>query len=144
MGSCPAPGLSVGPARSPAPVTDYGRSKLAAEVLVRAMPLSWTIVRPPVVYGEWDRATLKVFQLARRGVVPVFGDGSQELSVIHAADLARSLIAAAVSPRAAGHVYFAAHPSITTRRAFVMEAGRALGRPRPPVIPDPPLVGRGG
>jgi len=116
-------GHPIDETRPPAPITDYGRSKLAAEVLVRAMPLSWTIVRPPVVYGEWDRATLKVFQLARRGVVPVFGDGSQELSVIHAEDLARSLIAAAVSPRAAGHVYFAAHPTITTSRAFVLEAG---------------------
>jgi len=136
-------GHPIDETRPPAPVTDYGRSKLAAEVLVRAMPLSWTIVRPPVVYGEWDRGTLKVFQLARRGVVPVFGDGSQELSVIHAEDLARSLIAAAISPKAAGHVYFAAHPTITTSRAFVMEAGRALGRPRPRVIPVPPLVARG-
>src|SRR5437762_8189543 len=25
------------------PITDYGRSKLAAEVLVRAMPMEWTI-----------------------------------------------------------------------------------------------------
>jgi nucleoside-diphosphate-sugar epimerase len=64
------------------------------------------------------------------------------LSVIHAEDLAHSLIAAAVSPQAAGHVYFAAHPTITTSRAFVMEAGRALGRPRPRVIPVPPLVAR--
>src|SRR5438874_7437969 len=129
--------------RPPAPVTDYGRSKLAAEVLVRAMPLAWTIVRPPVVYGEWDRGTLKIFQLARRGVVPVFGDGSQELSVIHAEDLARSLITAASSPHAAGHVYFATHPATTTSRAFVIAAGRALGRPQTRVIPVPPLVARG-
>ncbi len=97
------PGHAIDENRPPQPVTDYGRSKLAAEVLVRAMPASlpWTIVRPPVVYGEWDRVTLKMFQLARRGVVPVFGDGSQELSVIHAEDLARSLIAAGTSPAAA-------------------------------------------
>jgi nucleoside-diphosphate-sugar epimerase len=125
------------------PVTDYGRSKLAAEVLVRAMPspLAWTIVRPPVVYGEWDRGTLKIFQLARRGVVPVFGDGSQELSVIHAEDLARSLIAAATSPAAAGRIYFAAHPTTTSSRELVLAAGRALGR-TPRIVPVPPLVAR--
>lgn len=140
------PGHPIDETRAPAPVTDYGRSKLAAEVLVRAAPASlpWTIVRPPVVYGEWDRGTLKIFQLARRDVAPVFGDGSQELSVIHAEDLARSLIAAATSPAAVGRVYFAAHPTVTTSRALVVAAGRALGRARAPrILPVPPLVARG-
>lgn len=138
------PGHPIDEARPPAPVTDYGRSKLAAEVLVRAMPLAWTIVRPPLVYGEWDRATLKIFQLARRGVVPLFGDGSQELSVIHAEDLAHSLIAAATSPAAVGGVYFAAHPTVTTTRGLALAAGRALGRERAPrILPVPPLVARG-
>src|SRR5437867_7721465 len=100
------PGHPIDEARPPAPITDYGRSKLAAEILVQAMPLEWTIVRPPVVYGEWDRGTLKVFQLARRGIVPVFGDGSQELSVIHAEDLAKALIVAAESPAASRHIYY--------------------------------------
>src|SRR5437867_3007735 len=138
-------GHPIDETRPPMPVTDYGRSKLAAEVLVRAMPpsLPWTIVRPPVVYGEWDRGTLKIFQLARRGVVPVFGDGSQELSVIHAEDLARSLIAAATSPAAAGRVYFAAHPTTTTSRALVLAAGRAMGARGPRIIPVPPFVARG-
>jgi len=137
------PGHPIDETRPPMPVTDYGRSKLAAEVLVRAMPspLAWTIVRPPVVYGEWDRGTLKIFQLARRGVVPVFGDGSQELSVIHAEDLARSLIAAATSPAAAGRIYFAAHPTTTSSRELVLAAGRALGR-TPRIVPVPPLVAR--
>ena len=142
VGGPTTPGHPIDENRPPMPVTDYGRSKLAAEVLVRAMPLAWTIVRPPVVYGEWDRGTLKIFQLARRGVVPVFGEGSQELSVIHAEDLARSLIAAATSPAAVGRVYFAAHPTTTTSRELVLAAGRALGR-TPRIVPVPPLVARG-
>jgi nucleoside-diphosphate-sugar epimerase len=138
------PGHPIDETRPPAPVTDYGRSKLAAEVLVRAMPFEWTIVRPPVVYGEWDRGTLKIFQLAQRGLVPVFGDGSQELSIIYAEDLARSLIAAGTSPAAAGRVYFAAHPAATTSRDLVLGVGRALGRERAPrILPVPALVARG-
>ena len=138
------PGHPIDESRPPAPVTDYGRSKLAAEVLVRAMRLPWTIVRPPVVYGEWDRGTLKIFQLAKRGVVPVFGDGSQELSVIHAVDLAQALIAAATASAAAGRLYFATHPVATTSRELVLACGRALGIPRPPrIVPVPPLVARG-
>lgn len=138
------PGHPIDESRPPQPVTDYGRSKLAGEVLARAMPpsLPWTIVRPPVVYGEWDRGTLTIFRLARRGFVPVFGDGSQELSVIHAEDLARALIAAATTPGAAGRIYFAAHPDVTTSRALVRAVGRALGG-TPRVIPVPALVARG-
>lgn len=138
------PGHPVDEARPPAPVTDYGRSKLAAEVLVRAMPFEWTIVRPPLVYGEWDRGTLTIFQLARRGFAPVFGDGLQELSVIYAEDLASSLIAAANAPAAAGQVYFASHPTVTTTRELVIAVGRALGRARPPrILQVPPIVARG-
>src|SRR2546422_6018303 len=111
-----SPGHPIDEARPPAPVTPYGQSKLAAEVLVRAMPFPWTIVRPPTVYGEWDHEVLKVFKLALRGVVPVFGDGSQELSVIYAGDLAGALVAAATSPNAARKVYYTAHPAITTDR----------------------------
>ncbi len=135
------PGHPIDETRPPAPVTDYGRSKLAAEVLVQVMPLPWTIVRPPLVYGEWDRGTLKIFQLAKSGVLPVFGDGSQELSVIHAEDLARAIVAAATAPAAAGHVYFAAHPTTTTSRALATAVAQALGK-RPRVVGIPPFVAR--
>ena len=135
-------GHPIDETRHPAPVTDYGRSKLAAEVLVRAMPFPWTIVRPPVVYGEWDRGTLKIFQLARAPVAPVFGDGSQELSVIHAADLARALVVAGTSPAAQGRVYFATHSTTTTSRDLIVACARAQGRRSPRVVPVPPLVAR--
>ncbi|HEY6209910.1 MAG TPA: NAD(P)-dependent oxidoreductase, partial [Gemmatimonadales bacterium] len=124
----PAPrGQPIDESRPPAPVTPYGRSKLSAELLVRAAPVPWTIVRPPMVYGERDRELFKLFKLARAAVVPVFGDGSQELSVIYAADLADAVIAAATAQRSAGMVYFAAHPSVTTSRELVRAIGRAVG-----------------
>jgi nucleoside-diphosphate-sugar epimerase len=135
------PGRPIDETRSPAPVTPYGQSKLAAEVLVRGMALSWTIVRPPTVYGEWDREVLRVFKLARAGVAPVFGDGSQELSVIYAGDLAAALVAAATSPVAANRVYYAAHPAVTTSRELVRAVGRAVGR-APRIVPLPKPLAR--
>lgn len=126
----------------PQPVSDYGRSKVAGELLVRASGLPWTIVRPPVVYGEWDREVLKVFKMARLGLAPVFGDGSQEISVIYAGDLARALATVATTPAAAGHVYYAAHPRATSTRGLVLAVGRALQK-NPFVIPIPPALARG-
>jgi len=136
------PGQPIDESRPPSPVTPYGQSKLAAEVLVKAMARAWTIVRPPAVYGEWDHEFLKVFRLARLGFAPVFGDGSQELSVIYAGDLATALVAAAVTPAAANRTYYAAHPAVTTSRALVRSIGRAMGR-EVRVLPLPGPLARG-
>ena len=135
------PGQPIDETRPPSPVTPYGQSKLAAELLVRAMAGSWTIVRPPTVYGEWDREVLKVFKLARAGLAPVFGDGSQELSVIYAGDLAAALVAAATAPATARQVYYAAHPDMTTSRELVRAVGRAVGR-QPRIVPLPGPLAR--
>jgi nucleoside-diphosphate-sugar epimerase len=136
------PGKPIDETRPPSPVTPYGQSKLAAELVVRTMAGSWTIVRPPTVYGEWDREVLKVFKLARTGLAPVFGDGSQELSVIYAGDLAAALVAAANAPAAANRVYYAAHPVVTTSRELVRAIGRAVGR-EPRIVPLPRPLARG-
>jgi dihydroflavonol-4-reductase len=110
------------------PVTAYGRSKLAAEQVVRSTSLPWTIVRPPIVYGPRDREVLKVFRLARLGIAPVLGSGEQELSAIHASDLAEALIAAGTAGRAIGQTYNACHPEVFTSREFGRAIGASMGR----------------
>jgi nucleoside-diphosphate-sugar epimerase len=141
VGGPTVPGRPIDESRAPAPVTDYGRSKLAAEELVRAAALPWTIVRPPVVYGERDKETLRIFRLARAHLGPVIGDGTQELSVVYADDLADALIAAAQAPAAVRNLYYAAHPVATTSRGLVEAVGRAVGT-RPRHLPVPGTLAR--
>lgn len=126
----------------PRPVTAYGRSKLAAEGVVTASLLPWTIVRPPMVYGPRDQEVLKVFRLARLGIAPVLGDGTQELSAVHGADLADALVAAGTTAAAAGRTYYACHPEVFTGADMARAVGRAMGR-RPAVIRVPAAIGRG-
>jgi nucleoside-diphosphate-sugar epimerase len=126
----------------PRPVTAYGRSKLAAEQVVTASGLAWTIVRPPMVYGPRDQEVLKVFRLARLGLAPVLGDGTQELSAVHGADLADALIAVGGSGAAVGRAYYACHPEIFTGAEMARAVGRAMGR-SPAVIRVPASIGRG-
>lgn len=124
------PGLPrTGVDETDAPVTMYGRSKLASELVVREAPLDWTILRPPTVYGPGDTANLhSVFRAARRfGTAPVFGDGSQEVSLIHVDDLAAAIIAA-TSAGAVGGTYYVNHPQPLTSEQLVREIGRAVGR----------------
>lgn len=119
------PGHPLTGSETPQPVTQYGRSKLAGEAVVRDGKLPWTIVRPPMVYGPNDAEVLKVFKLVRTGIVPIFGDGSQELSAIYGPDLADALIAAAASEQTAGKTYYACHPEVFTSGAFVQAVARA-------------------
>jgi nucleoside-diphosphate-sugar epimerase len=123
------PGQVVDESSGPGPVTAYGRSKKAGEEAVRASRVPFTIVRPPAVYGSGDRAFLPLFRAAARGVVPLLGDGAQEITLVHASDLARALVAAATAASTRGATYHAGHPEPVTQRALAEAVGRAVGRP---------------
>ena len=112
-----------------APVTMYGRSKNAAEQVVRQSHLPWVIARPPAVYGPRDRDNfLQVFKLVRSGFAPVFGDGSQELSMVYAPDLARALELVGTTPGIESRAYFTNHPEVVTTADLVRRIGRLMGR----------------
>ncbi len=113
----------------PAPVTAYGRSKLAGEDVVRTGAVPWVILRPPTVYGPHDRDNLiKVFRLVRLGAVPVFGDGSQELSAVYAPDLAEAAVLAGTEPAVASGTYFVNHPEVITSGDLVRLIGKTMHR----------------
>jgi nucleoside-diphosphate-sugar epimerase len=110
------------------PLTAYGRSKLAGEEIVRSSALPWTIVRPPAVYGPHDTEMLTVFRAARFGLVPVFGDAAQELSLIYGPDLAHALVAAGTSDATAGGTFYACHREVVTSGHLVRTIAAAMGR----------------
>jgi len=124
------------------PVTAYGRSKLAGEEVVRAGALPWVILRPPMVYGPRETEVLKLFKLARLGVAPVFGKGTQELSAVYGPDLAEAIVAAGTSAAAVGNIYLPCHPEVFTSSEFSRAIGTSLGR-RVTVIGVPEVVARG-
>jgi nucleoside-diphosphate-sugar epimerase len=74
-------------------LSHYCSSKAEAEVLVKASGLSWTIVRPPGVYGPGDRETLALFKAAQTRLMP-FPAGHQRMSWIYVGDLCAAMAAA--------------------------------------------------
>lgn len=81
----------------PSPVSHYGRSKLAGERVAegRADKIPITIVRPAIVFGEYDREFFRIFDLVAHGWHLVPGLKKKYFSLIHAEDLAKALILAA-------------------------------------------------
>jgi nucleoside-diphosphate-sugar epimerase len=117
----------------PIPVSRYGRAKLAAERAARragrGVPI--TVVRPPMVLGEHDRGSLPLFRAAARGVAVAPVRARCEVSVVHARDLARALVAAAERGERVDDlggdgtgVYYAP----ATEAIDFLELGRAVGR----------------
>ena len=112
-----------------APVTMYGRSKLASERALRDVPLPWVILRPPTVYGPRDRDNLlAIFKAARYGIAPVFGDGSMEVSLIHVEDLADAIVLAGTTQGLGGRTFYVNHPEVTSTAALVRTIGGEVGR----------------
>lgn len=74
-------------------LSHYGASKAGTELLLtaRKWPFSWTIVRPPAIYGPGDMEILKLFQATRFGILPAPGSKKNRFSMIHASDLARAI-----------------------------------------------------
>jgi nucleoside-diphosphate-sugar epimerase len=123
---------------TPRPVSAYGRSKLAGEapVLAEQDRMSVAIIRPPVIYGPRDRALLPVYKAARLGIVPVYGDGSNMISWIHASDCADAIARLTFEEVPNGAVYTVSDGQPHTWRGLIEAYGAATGR-RPRVIAVP-------
>jgi len=136
---------------SPAPVSAYGRSKLAGELAAAryAGEMEITIVRPPIVFGPGDRGVLELFRpIARSGLHVVPGREERRFSLIHVADLAALLLLAVEKGErlrpdgGPGHgVYFVAADHDPTYAELGQAMARALGKERATVVHLPgPLV----
>src|SRR5690606_18299106 len=115
-------------AEAPAPLTAYGRTKLAGEILARGAEEAGTgvvAVRAPVVYGPGDRALLPYFRLIRGGLAPAPGGEDRKLHLIFAPDLALAL-RNAVDARPALHAV--ADPTVYRWSEVVAAIAEGLGR----------------
>ncbi|MEW5702423.1 MAG: NAD-dependent epimerase/dehydratase family protein [Candidatus Zixiibacteriota bacterium] len=93
-----------------APLTPYGKSKLAGEqkVMETAGELPVVSVRPPAVYGPGDTEVLGFFQAVRWHIKPQFGRRMQRVSLVHVGDLVRGILLACESPESVGHTFYIA------------------------------------
>jgi nucleoside-diphosphate-sugar epimerase len=126
------PGTVAAPAREdapPAPVSEYGRSKLAAErEVTQGCRVPYVILRPGGVFGPRDVEFLPLFRAARWRLVPAFGGGRQELSLVFARDLAAVVLAALERDLPPGLVCQVASAEVVTARQLTAEIAAVMGR----------------
>jgi len=112
----------------PHPVNAYGRSKLAAERVVREQAtVPWIILRPCAVYGPGDRGFLPVARLARLGLFPLATPAATPFSFVYVADLAEAVVSA-LDSAVSEDALFVAHARSHTVEALLRGLAHELAR----------------
>lgn len=105
----------------PSPTSDYGRSKLEAEALVRQSGLPYCIVRPAMVVGA-DMRVNSHFAVFARHAIKRSPIGRFALpgrfSVVHVEDLSNALWLCAIHPDANGRTLFCAGEPVELAEFF--------------------------
>ncbi len=72
--------------------TAYQRTKAAAERIVKTSGLSYTIIRPSMIFGEEDKSINQFRKVCRTGFFPLFGNG--KVQPVHVDVVAQVVLAA--------------------------------------------------
>jgi len=107
----------------------YHRSKYAAEELVVASGLDYTIFRPSLIFGPKDAFVNMLAGFIRSfSIVPVIGDGKYRMQPISADDVARCYAIALEKPETVGKAYNLCGPDRLNYLEIVDAVARALDR----------------
>jgi nucleoside-diphosphate-sugar epimerase len=122
------------------PTDPYGRSKLAAESVVRAAGVPFTILRPVVVYGPNPKGNFKsVVQLASSPWPLPFGGFNSRRSLLGIDNLISAILFALDHPATVGETYLVADPTPVSIRELLTMLRKARGR-RPRLMNIPPQL----
>ena len=114
------------------------------EAFCAAQGVSWTILRPTLIYVEGrDGNVSRLASLIRRfKVLPLSGAGAGRRQPVHAEDLAIGALEAAQAPAASNRAYDLTGGEILTYRVMAERVFQGLGR-RPAILTLPPWLFRG-
>ena len=113
---------------TPSPDTIYGRTKLAAEVVVNEFrgDLETVIIRLGEIYGPGDMRLLKLFKMAQTGKSLIIGEGRNRHHPIFIDDAIDALLRAASLPAANGETFVLAGNDILTSRQMIYHIAEAI------------------
>jgi nucleoside-diphosphate-sugar epimerase len=121
----------------PRPTNPYGRSKLAAEQAIRASGVSFTILRPVVVYGDGAKGNFAtVHKIARLPIPLPFAALTAQRSVLSIQNLCSAVATVLTNSHAPGETFIVSDPTPLTIPDVIAHYRATLGRP-PWLMPIP-------
>ncbi|MFG3591808.1 NAD-dependent epimerase/dehydratase family protein [Bradyrhizobium sp. RDI18] len=113
----------------PMPNNAYGRSKLAAEKAIRAAGISFTILRPVVIYGQGEKGNFATVHRLSRVPIPLpFGALTAQRSVLSIQNLCSAVETALRNPHARGQTFIVSDPTPVTIAELIARHRAGLGR----------------
>ena len=109
----------------------YQRTKGAAEALVRASDLDWTVFRPSVIFGREDRFLNLFASVLKILPVVLLGSPRARFQPVYVEDVAAALVASLDRREAFGKTYELCGPRVYTLRELVALVGDLTGHRRP-------------
>lgn len=132
------------------PEDDYGKSKLAAELVLSEIAartnMQIVILRPAVVYGPGMVANMyALFRIVDRGLPLPLASVENRRSLIYVGNFADAIIKVVERPRVSGETFLVSDGQDLSTPELIRATARALGRPAR-LFPVPPrllrLIGR--
>jgi nucleoside-diphosphate-sugar epimerase len=113
----------------PTPNNAYGRSKFAAEQAIRAAGISFTILRPVVIYGEGEKGNFAIVHRISRLPIPLpFGALSAQRSVLSIQNFNSAVATALSNPGARGETFIVSDPAPVTVANLIARHREGYGR----------------
>jgi nucleoside-diphosphate-sugar epimerase len=121
----------------PRPNNAYGRSKLAAERSIHLAGVSFTILRPVVMYGDGEKGNFAAIHKISRLPIPLpFGKLTGKRSVLSIQNFCSAVELALTNSRARGETFIVSNPTPVTVSELIAHYRASLDRP-PGLIPLP-------
>lgn len=121
----------------PTPSNSYGRSKFAAEQAIRAAGVSFTILRPVVIYGDGEKGNFAAIHWLSRLPIPLpFGALTARRSVLSIQNFNSAVETALSNPNARGETFIVSDPAPLTIAELITNYRTSLGR-SPWLVPVP-------
>ncbi|MEN6444424.1 MAG: NAD-dependent epimerase/dehydratase family protein [Candidatus Cloacimonas sp.] len=123
-----------------APITCYGKSKLAAEQMIQKQcKKNYTIIRPCSIYGCGDKDFLQLFKMVSWGFGFKIGRKDKLLNMIYVSELAQFVELCVNNPAAYSQIFFATDGHIYRQSEIVKAIAKALNK-NPVVITIPEFL----
>lgn len=116
------PGEIQDETRTPAPTSEYGRTKLKGEESITEIwnRVDATIIRPPNVYGPRQQETELLIKLMKKRIVPLLKHAQKTTSLIYVKDLVKGILQAAQSTKANREIYYLTDKTVYSWKEVIL------------------------